>query len=51
MDDFLIDQYLWVAIFGNNPTSMKYEEWVVLEKKGNKTYQDLFVRFGIIENL
>jgi hypothetical protein len=33
MENIHIDRDLWVAIYRTKPTSMKYEEWVVLKRK------------------
>jgi hypothetical protein len=33
IDYLLIDQDLWVVVFGTKPTGMKNEEWVVLKRK------------------
>jgi len=50
MEDLLIDQDLCVAVFGTKHIGMKYEEWVVFERK-ERSLITLFGRFSIIENL
>jgi hypothetical protein len=42
MKDLIIDRDLSVAISRTKHNSMKYEEWLLLERKDEKPYHDLF---------
>jgi len=50
IDDLLIDQHLWVAIYGTKLVGMKDEECVVLERNA-RTFIKLYLVDSVLVNI
>jgi hypothetical protein len=48
MEDILVDQYLWVAIFGTKHVGIKYEVWMVLERNTRSIIKECFIDLTLL---